>query len=151
MFDSPERKVKFLIYYKKLKFIWYAKDIKTNYYIIDLKDDEIQDQVHRLLSENKLSLLFEKLRLMDENEYISVKILKYYMTLFDKIIKHNDNSIADKKNTIIDKRNIKEFEKNYNQSKIPDILLLRAFLAILIQSCKNIKKIRDDITVRLYH
>jgi len=75
-----------------------------------LGDDEIRDQVHRLLNENELSLLSERLRLMDENEYVSAETLKY-MTLFNKIIEHNDNGIADEENVITDERNIKEFEK----------------------------------------
>ncbi len=33
------------------------------------------------------------------------------MTLFNKIIEHNDNGIADEENVITDERNIKEFEK----------------------------------------
>ncbi|PKC16594.1 hypothetical protein RhiirA5_347456 [Rhizophagus irregularis] len=54
-------------------------------YIIDLGDEETLNQVHELLSDYELNPLFERLRLTDEDEYVSAEAHKY-MSLFDEII-----------------------------------------------------------------
>ncbi|EXX78317.1 hypothetical protein RirG_016070 [Rhizophagus irregularis DAOM 197198w] len=57
----------------ELKSIWHDRDPETDYYIIDLGDEETLNQVHELLSDYELNSLFERLRLTDEDEYVSAE------------------------------------------------------------------------------
>uniref|UniRef100_U9UL86 Uncharacterized protein n=1 Tax=Rhizophagus irregularis (strain DAOM 181602 / DAOM 197198 / MUCL 43194) TaxID=747089 RepID=U9UL86_RHIID len=98
------RKTKFPVYYEKLKSIWHTRDAKANYYIIDMGDEETLNQVHKLLSDNELNFLSERLSLTDENECISTEAHRY-MILFDEIIEesnYDDDDIEGENNDITD-------------------------------------------------
>ncbi|KAF0445977.1 hypothetical protein F8M41_002995 [Gigaspora margarita] len=68
----------------ELKTTWDNQDI-TNYYIIDLGNKDTMWQVHDLLDEDELKLLFRRLLLDDEEVHIDEKTRKY-LELFDQII-----------------------------------------------------------------
>ncbi|CAB4419257.1 unnamed protein product [Rhizophagus irregularis] len=113
------RKTKFPVYYEKLKSIWHTRDAEANYYIIDMGDEETLNQVHELLSDNKLNFLSERLSLTDENECISTEARRY-MILFDEIIEegnYDDDDIEGENNDITDERNSEEFEKAITKMK----------------------------------
>ncbi|CAG8802269.1 7694_t:CDS:2, partial [Racocetra persica] len=64
--------VEFPSFYSKLKTTWDNQDI-TNYHVIDLGDEDTLCQVHDLLDEDELKLLFRRLVLDDEEIHIDEK------------------------------------------------------------------------------
>ncbi|RIA81319.1 hypothetical protein C1645_565216 [Glomus cerebriforme] len=82
------RQIKFPTYYNKLKAVWDACDVGASYYVIDLGNKELLNQVHNLLDEAELELLFERLSLEDENIHMC-KIAREYMMLFDQIVENS--------------------------------------------------------------
>ncbi|CAI2194716.1 5492_t:CDS:2, partial [Funneliformis geosporum] len=116
------RKTKFPVYYEKLKSIWHTRDAEANYYIINMGDKETLNQIYKLLSDNELNFLFERLSLTDENECISSEA-SMHMTLFDEIIKkdnYDDGDIEGENNDITDERNS---EESHWEKQIPLFLL----------------------------
>ncbi|CAB5395778.1 unnamed protein product [Rhizophagus irregularis] len=83
------KKVQFPTYYNKLKEIWYDEDPSSNYYVIDFGNRDILEKVHNLLNNTELQSLFERLKLDDEEKYLSQKAHDY-LSLFDKILKAKD-------------------------------------------------------------
>ncbi|CAG8658074.1 17397_t:CDS:2, partial [Dentiscutata heterogama] len=91
--------VKFPSFYSKLKTTWGNQDV-TNYHVIDLGDKDTLCQVHDLLDEDELKLLFRRLVLDDEDIHINEKTHKY-IELFDQIIdEENKENIHD--DTVVD-------------------------------------------------
>ncbi|CAB4375451.1 unnamed protein product [Rhizophagus irregularis] len=83
------KKVQFPTYYNKLKEIWYDDDPSSNYYVIDFGNRDILEKVHSLLDDAELNSLFERLKIDDEEKYLSQKAHDY-LSLFDKILKAKD-------------------------------------------------------------
>ncbi|CAB4434671.1 unnamed protein product [Rhizophagus irregularis] len=83
------KKVQFPTYYNKLKEIWYDEDPSSNYYVIDFGNRDILEKVHSLLDNDELNSLFERLKIDDEEKYLSQKAHDY-LSLFDKILKAKD-------------------------------------------------------------
>nr|CAG8518446.1 15042_t:CDS:1 [Entrophospora candida] len=81
-------RVEFPSYYSKLKSIWNNQDA-TNYHVINLGDKDTLYQVHGLLDEDELKLLFKRLALDDEDMYINEKTRKY-VELFDQIMEEEN-------------------------------------------------------------
>ncbi|RIA90127.1 hypothetical protein C1645_823748 [Glomus cerebriforme] len=120
--------VEFPLYYSKLKSLWDNQDAAA-YHVIDLRNKEILTQVHELLDEDELKLLYNRLVLDDENMYIDEKTHKY-LELFDQIIEEEErdenleddevlDGVAD--NELVDKnsektKNMKGESERFNES-----------------------------------
>ncbi|KAF0485580.1 hypothetical protein F8M41_022777 [Gigaspora margarita] len=92
-------KIEFPSFYSKLKTTWDNQNI-TNYYVIDLGNKDTMRQVHDLLDEDELKLLFRRLLLDEEEVHIDEKKRKY-LEPFDQII-DEENKENIHYNTVVD-------------------------------------------------
>ncbi|CAB4373241.1 unnamed protein product [Rhizophagus irregularis] len=86
--------------------------IKFQHIMTNLNEETL-NQVHELLSDYELNSLFERLRLTDEDEYVSAEAHKY-MSLFDEIIEEkscDDGDIEGENKDITDEKDSEEFAK----------------------------------------
>ncbi|CAG8727337.1 18339_t:CDS:2 [Gigaspora margarita] len=92
-------KIEFPSFYSKLKTTWDNQNI-ANYYVIDLGNKDTMRQVHDLLDEDELKLLFRRLLLDEEEVHIDEKKRKY-LEPFDQII-DEENKENIHYNTVVD-------------------------------------------------